>query len=99
MSYKVKKGLERPLTIQGMALHYFYLWCVSVGVSFFIVMGLVMSLSKGHIPFMAACVILAILGAIIMGLKIVFVNKSKHKVKNGYRDITISNMQIMKFLK
>lgn len=102
MDYKVKKGLDTPLKIQGMYLKYFYLWAgISIFLIFIIifqVMGATSPSSNTSIQELIITIIIS--GAIFIGLKVYFVNVSaKKKIPNKNMRVIQSNVDLMKFLK
>lgn len=100
MDFKVKKGLEQPLLIQGMISRYFYYWLIVCGTIFTIIVYLLMQATKPG-GSAGAFVIALVLGAgVAFGLKIFFVLQSnKKRMRFGSKKSVISNIDIMKALK
>jgi len=100
--HKVKKGLEKPLRIQGMYLKFFYTWCVMGGVFIVIVVAQIMAFTRPNSGVSAGGFILTllILSAIFLGSKIYLVGKSKpKKYKESPSSVTLSNVDLTDALK
>lgn len=100
MNFTVKKGLERPLRVQGMLLRYFYSWLVIGGVLGVILLIMLMQASRGQLGFGTFVIALTICLSIFLSLKFIFVNISKvEKMKFRKHRGVISHVDIMKSLK
>lgn len=105
MDYNVKKGLDKPLKIQGMLLKYFYAWCVIGVISIFVIIYMIIGASspKSNITFVNFILTLIICAGIFLCSKVLFVNKSRKTrlnfKKTVYKESILSNIDIMKTLK
>ncbi len=99
--FKVKKGLEKPLKIQGMLMNYFYSWLVASGVGVIIVIMKIMQFSRNsNVSFMSFVLVVIFVVGVVLGLKFYFVYKSKfRKIKFGKLKTVVSNVDIMNVLK
>lgn len=100
-SFKIRRGLESPLCIQGMGVKYFYSLAVVTGVLIFYMVGKLLSLvnNMDSDSFISFVLSLVICFAIIIGLKFYFTTQTnKKKLKFGKKVRTISNIDILNSL-
>lgn len=96
---KVQRNIDRPLLVKGLSIKFLYVWIAQAGLSFFILLGLILSFTAGSVSFLFLVFMVVMMFFALMVSRVVFGKFSVTKpMKNNNTKIMVSNINLIDLL-